>query len=100
MEQAKISNPGIAAVLSFIFNGLGQLYNGQIAKGLAIIFISSLSLLVLIIASALIGLWLLGKIASVNLLILGLVLFCMGLASICIVGIYSIFDAYRAAAKK
>lgn len=100
MEQAKISNPGIAAVLSFIFNGLGQLYNGQIAKGLAIIFISSLSLLVLIIASALIGLWLLGKIASVNLLILGLVLFCMGLVSICIVGIYSIFDAYRAAAKK
>lgn len=26
-------NPGLAAVLSFFFMGLGQIYNGQIAKG-------------------------------------------------------------------
>ena len=26
-------NPGIAAVLSFLFVGLGQIYNGQIGKG-------------------------------------------------------------------
>ncbi len=27
-------NPGIAAVLSFFVTGLGQIYNGQILKGL------------------------------------------------------------------
>ena len=27
-------NPGVAAVLSFFFSGLGQIYNGQILKGL------------------------------------------------------------------
>jgi TM2 domain-containing membrane protein YozV len=100
MEQDKKNHPGAAAVLSFIFNGLGQLYNGQIFKGLLIIFLSSLSMLVFIIGSVLIGLWLLGKILSIKLLICGLVLFCMGLVSICILGIYSILDAYRVAVKK
>jgi len=32
MTSAK--NPGLAAVLSFFFSGLGQIYNGQILKGL------------------------------------------------------------------
>jgi TM2 domain-containing membrane protein YozV len=27
-------NPGVAAVLSFFWAGLGQIYNGQLAKGL------------------------------------------------------------------
>ncbi|SFH34466.1 hypothetical protein SAMN05660649_04834 [Desulfotomaculum arcticum] len=27
-------NPGVAAVLSFLICGLGQIYNGQIGKGL------------------------------------------------------------------
>ncbi|MEE8576102.1 MAG: hypothetical protein V3T31_02495 [candidate division Zixibacteria bacterium] len=27
-------NPGLAAVLSFFYTGLGQIYNGQIAKGI------------------------------------------------------------------
>lgn len=93
-------NPGMAAVLSFIFNGLGQLYNGQILKGLLIIFLSSLSMLVLIIGSILIGFWLLGKIISIKVLILGLVLFLVGLIGICVLGIYSIFNAYQVAAKK
>jgi TM2 domain-containing membrane protein YozV len=93
-------NPGAAAVLSFLFNGLGQLYNGQIKKGLLIIFISSLGMLVLIFGSILIGFWLLGKIISLKVLILGLALFLAGLICICILGIYSIFDAYQVAAKK
>ena len=100
MEQDKKNHPGTAAVLSFIFNGLGQLYNGQIFKGLVIIFLSAVCMLVFIIGSVLIGLWLLGKILSIKLLICGLVLFCMGLVSICILGIYSILDAYRVAVKK
>ncbi len=30
-------NPGIAAVLSFFWCGLGQIYNGQIAKGIVML---------------------------------------------------------------
>ncbi len=30
-------NPGVAAVLSFIFAGAGQIYNGQILKGVLIV---------------------------------------------------------------
>jgi TM2 domain-containing membrane protein YozV len=93
-------NPGLAAVFSFVFSGLGQLYNGQISKGLVIIFFSTLSMLLLILGSIFLGRWLLGKIIFGNELVLGLVFFSIGLISICILGIYSIFDAYRVAAKK
>jgi len=37
VKQAK--NPKIAAVLSFFMAGLGQVYNGDVLKGLAMIFI-------------------------------------------------------------
>ncbi len=30
-------NPGLAAILSFFISGLGQIYNGQIGKGILII---------------------------------------------------------------
>ena len=100
MEQDKKNHPGTAAVLSFIFNGLGQLYNGQIFKGLVIISLSAVSMLVFIISSISIVLWLLGKITSVTILIWGIALFLVSLVSICITGIYSIFDAYRVAVKK
>ncbi|PHS08279.1 MAG: hypothetical protein COA78_12890 [Blastopirellula sp.] len=33
-------NPGVAIVLSFFFFGLGQLYNGQIGKGIFIMFLA------------------------------------------------------------
>jgi TM2 domain-containing membrane protein YozV len=98
-EQNNKCHPGIAAILSFIFNGLGQLYNGQIKKGLLIILLSSLSMFILLVGSILIGLWLLGKVLLMRSLVLGLVMFAMGLVSICIVGIYSIFDAHRVASK-
>ncbi len=94
------SHPGTAAVLSFVFNGLGQLYNGQINKGLLIMFFSAVGMLALIMGSILAGLWLLGKIAGVSALILCGGLFLIGLALICIFGIYSIKDAYDVAAKK
>jgi len=100
MEREKINHPGTAAVLSFIFNGLGQLYNGQIFKGLLIIFLSSLNMLVLTIASVFICFWLLGKIISIKVLLWSIVLFSVGLVSICILGIYSILNAYRVAAEK
>ena len=62
MGEEKPNRPGTAAVLSFIFNGLGQLYNGEIAKGLLIIFFSSISLLVLIAGAILAGFWMSGRI--------------------------------------
>ena len=96
-EQNTKSHPGLATVLSFIFNGLGQLYNGQIYKGLIIIFFSAVSMLVLIMGSVLLGFWLLGKVIFLRQLALSLVLFFIGILSICIIGIYSIIDAYQVA---
>ena len=32
-----MKNSGLAAVLSFFFSGLGQIYNGEIGKGIAFI---------------------------------------------------------------
>lgn len=46
-----MKSPGLAAVLSFLICGLGQIYNGQILKGfvfLVIYLISWLMMLVLI----------------------------------------------------
>ena len=96
----EVRNPGLAAVLSFVFNGLGQLYNGQIIKGLVIIFISTLNVLIFMAGSMLIAFWILNKVVLPGQLVWGLALFCIGLVFICILGIYSIFDAYRIAAKK
>ena len=93
-------NPGTAAVLSFVFSGLGQIYNGQIAKGLWIIFASAINMLLLIIGSVLIGYWLLGKLAFGNELIVGFALFIVSLIFICIIAVYSILDAYNVALKK
>ncbi len=95
----EVKNPGLAAVLSFVFNGLGQLYNGQIIKGLAIIFISTLNMLIFMAGSILIGSWILNKVVFAGQLVWGVALFCIGLFFICALGIYSIFDAYRVAKK-
>jgi len=42
-----MKNPGVAAVLSFFFTGLGQIYNGQIAKGILFIVIQTINLLLM-----------------------------------------------------
>jgi TM2 domain-containing membrane protein YozV len=44
-------NSGIAAILSFLFIGLGQIYNGEIGKGISYMilgFLLALSMLVLV----------------------------------------------------
>ncbi|NMC13584.1 MAG: hypothetical protein GYA34_11975 [Chloroflexi bacterium] len=40
-------DPGIAAVLSFFVTGLGQIYNGQIAKGLIFMLIQAINVLLI-----------------------------------------------------
>jgi len=43
------NNPGLAAVLSFFWMGLGQIYNGQIAKGVFFIVLYAVSVLMMLI---------------------------------------------------
>jgi TM2 domain-containing membrane protein YozV len=40
LVDAADKSPGLAAFLSFLFVGLGQLYNGQIGKGLLVMFVN------------------------------------------------------------
>jgi TM2 domain-containing membrane protein YozV len=66
-------NPGLAAVLSFFYMGLGQIYNGQIGKGVAFIVIWTIS-------------WL-------------LVLVLIGIITTPILWIFGMYDAYKSAEK-
>jgi len=93
-------NPGTAAVLSFIFSGLGQLYNGQIFKGLVIIFFSVVSILIFLLGSILIWFWASQRLFLRQQLILGITFLASGIISICILGICSIYDAFWVAKKK
>ena len=98
MDEKK-HRAGIAAVLSFLFNGLGQLYVGKINQGLIIMTISAISMIFIIVGAIFIGHWILFYAYSVAELILGIILFIIGAIVACIVGISSIKDAYREALK-
>ncbi|MCM8791702.1 MAG: hypothetical protein NC826_00910 [Candidatus Omnitrophica bacterium] len=98
-NQNYYRHPGIAVALSFLFTGLGQLYNGQIKKGILIIFFSSLSIILTVIGAVLIGLRFLDEFCRYNftLSILGLGFFITGLIFICILGIFGMVDAFKEA---
>ncbi len=66
-------NSGLAAVLSFFYMGLGQIYNGQIAKGIFFIVLYSIS-------------WL-------------LIFILVGLVTTPVLWIYGMYDAYKSAEK-
>ena len=91
-----MKNPGTAAVLSFVFNGLGHIYNGQIKKGLWLIFLSSSSLIIVVVGAATIIAWLFSA-RTMQLLWYGAFLFIGGIILAGAIGIYSIFDAYKTA---
>lgn len=42
-------NPSVATILSFFFPGLGQIYNGQIGKGVLFIVLGGISSLLMFI---------------------------------------------------
>ena len=69
--QAPPKNPALAAILSFLFNGLGQIYNGEVGKGLLIIGIQIVNALLMMIL--------------------------IGFITAPIVFIWSIYDAYKTA---
>ena len=66
-------NEGLAAVLSFLFTGLGQIYNGQIAKGILFVV--------------------------VGVVFAGLIFVLIGIILYPIFWIYNIYDAYTTAKK-
>lgn len=69
--QTQVKNPGIAAVLSFLFTGLGQIYNGQIAKGIALIVVQAINIALMFVV--------------------------IGFFTYFIVWIYGLYDAYKTA---
>jgi len=95
----KRHHAGIAAVLSFVFNGLGQLYVGKIKQGLIIMTISAVSMILIIVGAVFAGHWIISRLFSIWELIIGLVLLISGIIIACVVGIYSINDAYKEALK-
>lgn len=73
MPPPVFKNPGLAAVLSFFYMGLGQIYNGQIAKGIAFLVVYSISWILTIVV--------------------------IGLITTPILWIYGMYDAYKSAEK-
>ena len=63
LREAEVSrregrkNPAIAAGLSLLFNGLGQAYNGQFARGVLVLLGSLLGLFILIVPGVAIWAW-------------------------------------------
>jgi TM2 domain-containing membrane protein YozV len=66
-----MKNAGLAAVLSFLIPGLGQIYNGQILKGLVIVVIQLIN-------------------AALTSILIGFITYP-------IVLVYAVYDAYRVA---
>lgn len=94
-EQPEYRDPRLAAVLSLLYSGLGQIYNGQVAKGIVLIIISALALVAVIVG--LVGLFAytvaqigIGLVASIGFM-------AIGLAVIIGLGIFSTIDARKAA---
>jgi len=100
MYTRRTTHPGTAAVLSFLFNGLGQIYNGQLKKGLLLVAISSLSMLIMVISAIFIGSWFMGEVFFPAHLIFSVAGFILAAAFIGLLGVYSIFDAYKTASQK
>ena len=48
-QHPQIKSPGLAAVLSFLWGGLGQIYNGEIGKGLLIMFVQFINALLMLV---------------------------------------------------
>lgn len=92
-------NPGTAAVLSFVFNGLGQIYNGQIAKGLVIMLISSIAMMIMLIGAVFLGHFIITGFLYRTEGLAGAIMMFIGVSVIVVLGIYNIYDAYYTAQK-
>lgn len=62
-------NPSVATVLSFLFMGLGQIYNGQIGKGIMFIVLYFISVMLMLVVIGFITtpvLWIWGMVDANN----------------------------------
>lgn len=91
---------GTAAVLSFVFTGIGQIYNGQIKKGLFLIGVATFGLTLALLGALAIGISILNDFYSFNILISSALALLVGCGIIIWSGIYSIYDAYNSAMKE
>ena len=46
-ETHRVKSPGLAAVLSFFWTGLGQIYNGQVGKGFGLMALDVVNFLLM-----------------------------------------------------
>lgn len=99
MKRDTFPDPGVAAVLSFLFNGLGQIYNGQIAKGLVLMALSSLFMMILVVGAVFCGYYFLTGFNYGWALGWGIGCLLPSISGIAIVGAYNIFDAYGTACR-
>lgn len=91
-------NPGVSAVLSFVFTGLGQIYNGDIKKGLWLMFVTSLGLVIMILGAVGLGFAIYFGLMTVKKIVFAsTAMFIIGLIVVGWTGIRSIFDAYNEA---
>jgi len=98
-EKARI-NPGLSAVLSFLFSGLGQIYNGQISKGLTLMGLSAIGMILLIVGLVQTAYCVLSGMGDLTIILIGGLLALAGIIVIMITGIYNIYDAYNVSRKK
>lgn len=97
--RRSIRGPGVAAVLSFCFNGLGQVYNGEIKKGMCIMSFSVIFMTCIIITAIYLAYVFWAGPQDILRLCIWLILLALSIIAVAIVGIYSIYDAYRGAKK-
>ncbi len=67
--QINLKNPSLAVILSFFFMGLGQIYNGQIGKGILFIILYAISIALCWVIIGFITtpiLWIIGMIDAYN----------------------------------
>ena len=100
MRRGAPPNPGVAAVLSFLFNGLGQIYNGQIVKGLVLMAVSTFLMIGMVVGAVFCGYYFLTGFRQGW--ALGWALWCLipSVFGIALIGIYNIFDAYQTALRR
>ena len=99
-NEKPVLNPGTSAVLSFLFTGLGQIYNGQIKKGLILMSITSILMTLTVLGALLIGYVFLLKEFFKGQLLLGALISVVSIILIAFIGAFAIYDAYNTAQKK
>ena len=91
--RRSLKDPGLAGVYSFLWTGLGQIYIGQINKGLIQMTLSAVGMILVILGAILIYF---GSLEA-RLSIPGIILLVVGILGIALLGIHSIRDAKESA---